>query len=55
MSQCFRTVHPRGFAVLIGRWRALRHFTVSPSKIGDIVKAHSYSPISDTAESTESQ
>jgi hypothetical protein len=39
MSQCFRTAHPRGFAVLIGRWSALRHFTASPSKIGDIVKA----------------
>lgn len=29
----------RGFALLTGRWRALRHITASPSKIGDIVKA----------------
>jgi DDE superfamily endonuclease len=34
-----RCLGERGFAVLIGRWRALRHFTTSPSKIGDIVKA----------------
>ena len=25
--------------VLAGRWRTLHHFTTSPSKIGDIVKA----------------
>lgn len=29
----------RGFAVLTGRWRCLQHFTASPRKIGDIVKA----------------
>jgi DDE superfamily endonuclease len=29
----------RGFSLLTGRWRALRHTTASPSKIGDIVKA----------------
>ena len=29
----------RGFALLTGRWRALRHLTTSPRKIGDIVKA----------------
>jgi DDE superfamily endonuclease len=34
-----RCLGERGFAVLTGRWRALRHTTASPSKIGDIVKA----------------
>lgn len=34
-----RCLGERGFAVLVGRWRALRHFTCSPEKIGTIVKA----------------
>lgn len=34
-----RCLGERGFAVLTGRWRALRHFTTSPRKIGAIVKA----------------
>jgi hypothetical protein len=34
-----RCLGERGFAVLTGRWRALRHFTTSPEKISDIVKA----------------
>jgi hypothetical protein len=34
-----RCLGERGFAVLTGRWRALRHITTSPRKIGDIVKA----------------
>jgi hypothetical protein len=34
-----RCLGERGFAVLTGRWRALRHITASPRKIGDIVKA----------------
>jgi hypothetical protein len=29
----------RGFAVLLGRWKTLRHTTVSPRRIGDIVVA----------------
>jgi hypothetical protein len=29
----------RGFAILIGRWKTLRHATVSPRRIGDIVAA----------------
>jgi hypothetical protein len=29
----------RGFAILIGRWKVLRHATVSPRRIGDIVAA----------------
>jgi hypothetical protein len=34
-----RCLGERGFAILTGRWRALQHFTTSPSKIGAIVKA----------------
>jgi hypothetical protein len=34
-----RCLGERGFAVLVGRWRTLRHFTCSPTKIGVIVKA----------------
>ncbi|MFY1674059.1 transposase family protein [Plantactinospora sp. WMMB334] len=29
----------RGFAILIGRWKTLRHTTASPRRIGDIVAA----------------
>ena len=29
----------RGFAILIGRWKTLRHTTVSPRRTGDIVAA----------------
>ena len=29
----------RGFAILTGRWRTLRHTTASPRKLGDIVRA----------------
>jgi hypothetical protein len=31
-----RCLGERGFAILTGRWRALQHFTTSPSKIGAI-------------------
>lgn len=34
-----RCLGERGFALLTGRWRTLRHVTASPRKIGDIVKA----------------
>ena len=34
-----RALGERGFALLVGRWRVLRHITVSPSRIGDIAKA----------------
>jgi hypothetical protein len=34
-----RCLGERGFAVLTGRWRCLRHITASPSRVGDIVKA----------------
>jgi hypothetical protein len=34
-----RCLGERGFALLTGRWRALRRITASPSRIGDYVKA----------------
>lgn len=34
-----RCLGERAFALLTGRWRALRHITTSPRKIGTIVKA----------------
>jgi hypothetical protein len=44
--QAYNTLHrstralgERGFALLTGRWRVLRHTTASPSKIGAIVAA----------------
>ncbi|PRY19836.1 hypothetical protein CLV70_12849, partial [Pseudosporangium ferrugineum] len=29
----------RGFAILVGRWKALRRTTISPRRIGDVVAA----------------
>lgn len=34
-----RCLGERGCAILVDRWRALRHFTCSPEKIGTIVTA----------------
>ncbi|MEO3749011.1 transposase family protein [Plantactinospora sp. B5E13] len=34
-----RCLGERGFAILTGRWRTLRHTTASPRQIGDIVRA----------------
>jgi hypothetical protein len=39
LLRALRCLGERGFALLTGRWRALRHITTSPRKIGDIVKA----------------
>lgn len=39
LSRGLRCLGERGFALLTGRWRALRHVTTSPRKIGHIVKA----------------
>ncbi len=45
-NQAYNTLHratrcrgERGFALLTGRWRALRRITVSPSRIGELVQA----------------
>ncbi|WP_214367384.1 transposase family protein, partial [Pseudonocardia sp. H11422] len=34
-----RCIAERGFALLTGRWRALRRITASPRRIGSYVKA----------------
>jgi hypothetical protein len=34
-----RCLGERGFAILLGRWRTLRHTTASPRKLADIVRA----------------
>jgi hypothetical protein len=39
LLRALRCLGERGFAVLTGRWRTLRHITTSPGRIGDIVKA----------------
>jgi DDE superfamily endonuclease len=39
LLRSLRCLGERGFALLVGRWRTLRHTTASPSKIGTIVKA----------------
>ena len=35
----FECLGERGFALLVGRWKALRHVTTSPSRITDIARA----------------
>jgi len=39
LQRPLRCLGERGFALLTGRWRTLRHITASPSKIGDIARA----------------
>jgi DDE superfamily endonuclease len=39
LQRSLRCLGERGFALLTGRWRILRHITVSPSKIGRIAGA----------------
>jgi hypothetical protein len=39
IQRSLRCLGERGFALLTGRWRALRHVTASPSKIGGITRA----------------
>lgn len=39
LLRSLRCLGERGFALLTGRWKALRHLTTSPRKIGTIVKA----------------
>jgi hypothetical protein len=39
LLRAMRALGERGFALLVGRWRVLRHITVSPSRISDIAKA----------------
>ena len=39
LQRSLRCLGERGFALLTGRWRTLRHITASPGKIGDIARA----------------
>jgi hypothetical protein len=39
LLRALRCLGERGFALLIGRWRALQHITASPHRIGTITKA----------------
>ncbi len=39
LQRSLRCLGERGFALLTGRWRILRHITASPSKIGRIASA----------------
>ena len=39
LLRSMRCLGERGFAILLGRWRTLRHTTASPSKLGDIIRA----------------
>ncbi len=54
IQRSLRCVGERGFALLTGRWRTLRHITASPSKIGDIAYAGLVLAISNTATSMNS-
>ncbi len=38
LQRSLRCLGERGFALLTGRWRTLRHITASPGKIGDIAR-----------------
>jgi hypothetical protein len=39
MLRSMRCLGERGFAILLGRWRTLRHTTASPRTLGNIVRA----------------
>jgi len=39
LQRSLRCLGERGFALLTGRWRILRHVTASPSKIGCVASA----------------
>lgn len=39
LLRSLRSLGERGFALLVGRWRALQHITLSPTKISKIAKA----------------
>jgi hypothetical protein len=54
LLRSLRCLGERGFALLTGRWRALRHVTASPTRSATSSKPHLYSPISNTARPTES-
>jgi DDE superfamily endonuclease len=39
LLRSMRCLGERGFALLVGRWRALQHITACPKKIGDFARA----------------
>ncbi|GAA2339251.1 hypothetical protein GCM10010170_021220 [Dactylosporangium salmoneum] len=39
LLRSMRWLSERGFAILTGRWRTLRHTTASPRALGDIIAA----------------
>jgi DDE superfamily endonuclease len=39
LLRALRSPGERGFALLVERWTALKHITLSPSRIGDLVRA----------------
>jgi hypothetical protein len=39
LLRSLRCLGERGFAILTGRWRSLRHTTASPRSVGDIIRA----------------
>jgi hypothetical protein len=39
LQRALRSLGERGFALLTNRWTALQHTTLSPSRIGDLVRA----------------
>ncbi|WP_433414434.1 transposase family protein [Microtetraspora malaysiensis] len=39
LQRALRSLGERGFALLTERWTALKHTTLSPSRIGDLVRA----------------
>lgn len=39
LQRALRCLGERGFALLTERWTALQHTTLSPSRIGDLVRA----------------
>jgi hypothetical protein len=39
LLRSLRCLGERGFALVTGRWRTLRHITASPGKIGAIARA----------------
>lgn len=39
LLRSLRCLGERGFALLVGRWRSLRHITANPRDVGDIVRA----------------
>jgi hypothetical protein len=51
LQRSLRCLGEHGFALLTGRWRALQHITLSPSKIGDTVQAALVLTISSTVTS----